>query len=82
MTFDRTNTFTLGRNQRREKDTHPEYTGSLNINGVEYWLSAWVKDGKDGKFFSGRVKPKQPFEQPVQEPIPDKSAHFDDEIPF
>lgn len=57
--YDNTNRGVLFRNDRRESDKHPEYNGSINIDGVEYWLSAWVKDGKKGKFFSLAVKPKQ-----------------------
>jgi hypothetical protein len=64
--YDKTNTGTLGRNQRREKDTHPEYTGSLNIDGVEHWLSAWVKinQATGEKFFSLSVKPKEQRQAP------------------
>ena len=67
--YDKTNTGNLGKNQRREKDTHPEYTGQINIEGVEYWLSAWIKEnGQTGeKFFSLSVKPK---DQQRQSPPP------------
>jgi hypothetical protein len=42
----------LFKNERKEKDTHPDYKGSAEIGGVEYWLSAWIKAGKNGKFMS------------------------------
>ncbi len=32
-------------NDRKEKDTHPDFKGSCEINGVEYWLSAWKETG-------------------------------------
>lgn len=54
------NRWTLFRNTRKASDTHADYNGSLNINGVEYWLNGWIREGKNGKFFSGTVKPKQP----------------------
>lgn len=44
--FDKTNTGTLGVNNRREKDTHPQHKGQINIEGVEYWLSGWEKENK------------------------------------
>jgi hypothetical protein len=49
----------LFKNNDRQKDTHPEYRGDILINGEEYWLSAWVKDGKNGKFFSLAAKKKE-----------------------
>ena len=58
--YDNTNKGILSRNDRKEKDTHPSHKGSLNIDGVEYWLDAWMKERKDGsgRFFSLSVKRK------------------------
>ena len=36
-----------------------DWQGTLNVGGTEYWVSAWVKGGKGGKFFSLAVKEKQ-----------------------
>jgi len=47
--------FSLFKNNRKEKETHPDYAGSIMINGKEYYLNAWLKEGKNGKFFSGSV---------------------------
>lgn len=52
------NSGTLGKNQKRETDKHPEYNGKAEIDGVEYWISAWVKEGPSGKFFSLSFKRK------------------------
>lgn len=38
----------LFKNDRREKDTHPNATGTALIDGVEYWVSAWTKKDKNG----------------------------------
>ena len=64
----------LFRNSTKETDKHPDYKGSLTVAGTEYWLSAWLKDGKRGKFMSLSVKPKEKRTTPVEE--------LDDEIPF
>jgi hypothetical protein len=48
----------LFRNQNKETNKHPDYTGTLTIADVEYRLSGWIKDGKNGKFLSLSVKLK------------------------
>ena len=62
--FDKTNTGVLFKNDTAGKsDKFPGYGGSINVDGVEYWVSAWVKDGKKGKFFSLAIKPKEEREE-------------------
>jgi hypothetical protein len=80
MAYDNTNRGTLGKNQRREKDTHPEYTGQIDVNGVGYWLSAWVKEGQNGKFFSLAIKPKEEAAAKPSKAAP--ADDMDDDIPF
>ncbi len=89
--YDRTNTGTLGRAKEKPKsEKHPSYTGSININGVEYWLSAWVKTAgptarePGSQFFSLSVKPKDvPKGTELTEANWDKIDFDDDKaIPF
>ena len=58
MEYDNTNRGVLFKNDRKESERHPEYKGSINVDGQEFWLSAWLKDGKLGKFMSLSVTPK------------------------
>jgi hypothetical protein len=51
-------TGTLFKNDKREKDTHPHAKGTALIDGVEYWISAWTKEGAKGKFQSLAFKRK------------------------
>jgi hypothetical protein len=79
--YDNTNKWTLNKNTRRRNDKDSEYSGSANIEcphcnkTSDYWLNAWIRDGKLGKFFSGTTKPKQPA------PVTNK-IELNDEIPF
>lgn len=60
MAFEqRENSGSLFKNDKREKDSHPNATGSAKIDGVEYWVSAWTKDGKNGKWQSLSFKRKE-----------------------
>ncbi len=88
MSYDNTNKGALWGNREKKKDTHPDFKGSLNVNGVEYWVSAWRR-GEDSKPNAPALKlsiePKQKAvaksaDQVVMQPEP--SAFPDDEIPF
>jgi hypothetical protein len=52
MEYDNTNRGVLFKNDRKEKETHPDYKGSYtDANGSEFWLSAWLKKDKNGNVF-------------------------------
>lgn len=86
MEYDNTNRGVLFKNQKKEQEKHPDYTGSINVGGTEYYLSAWIKEGKSGKFFSMSVKPKQDAKpQDAQSGNAKPQNGFDDmadDIPF
>ena len=48
----RDNSGSLFKNDKKESEKHPDYTGNGMIDGKEYRLSAWIKIGKNGKFMS------------------------------
>jgi len=48
----------LSRNKNRKSDKHPEYTGSAEVNGCQMWLSAWVNENENGKYFKIAFSPK------------------------
>lgn len=62
----------LFKNARKESPSHPDYRGDVMIDGREYWLSAWIKEGKSGKFMSIAAKPKD--DQPQQRTISEQAT--------
>ena len=54
----RDNTFTLFVNDRKTKDTQPDFTGKGLFDGVPVYVSAWKKKTAKGTFLSGSVKPQ------------------------
>ena len=59
MEYDNNNRGSLFKNDRKDDAKFPDYKGSLNVEGIDYWLSAWIKISKDGnKFMSLSVKNK------------------------
>lgn len=78
------NSGSIFRNDRKEKPNHPDHTGTALINGREYWISAWVKEGKKGKFFSLAFRPKDEKGdlREASKPASRQPAPIDDDIPF
>lgn len=60
MAYDNTNSGIIGKNTRKTDEKHPDLSGSINVNGQDFWLSGWKRtSGKDGStFYSLSVKPK------------------------
>jgi hypothetical protein len=66
------NAGSLFKNDRKETEKHPDYKGSATIDGVDYWLSAWInvsqKDNKT-KYMSLAFTAKEE-RAPAKEPAP------------
>jgi hypothetical protein len=61
MNFSNTNRGQVWPNERKEKDTHPDFKGSLNVKGEEFVISAWKQKGgtnPKAPSLSFSVKPK------------------------
>lgn len=88
MSYDNTNRGTLGKNKNPKSDKSPPYSGKLNIEGVDYWVSGWVKTNSTTgeSFFSLSVKRAQSDGEtagkPVQNSVESSERPFDDDIPF
>ena len=42
--MDNDNRGAIWKNEKRQKDTQPHWTGNATIDGKEYWVSAWKGD--------------------------------------
>lgn len=67
--------FTLFRNTKQANNA-PEYTGEIMVNGKKMRLAAWVKEGKNGKFFSGKMS------EPLQPRTQEDDSHGTGDLPF
>jgi len=77
--FDNTNRGALFVNDRKTTANHPDYKGSLNSDGVEYWASAWIKTPASGgaKFLSISLTPKDAAAPGNRQSAPVKSDAAD-----
>jgi hypothetical protein len=74
--YDNTNRGASFINDRKEKPTQPDLTGTINIEGVEYRISTWRQESaKVGKYLSHAVSRKE------DQPAPAKEA-LSEEEPF
>jgi len=94
----RDNSGSLFKNTYKQRDNQPDYTGNGIVDGTEYRVSAWVKEGAKGKFFSlsftpkeesgesatASTKPSSPSKTMTKAPVKREviEDEIDDEIPF
>ena len=61
-----------------ENEKAPAYKGKINVDGKEYELAAWIREGKKGKFMSLKVQePRQKKPEPAKDLVA-----MDDDIPW
>jgi uncharacterized protein (DUF736 family) len=85
MAYDNSNSGALFKNDDKSNERHPDYKGSLNVNGVDFWISSWLKTSKAGaKYMSLSVTPKNAnnTRAPVQSKSAPAAEEFDDTVPF
>lgn len=84
--FDNTNRGVMFKSEKK-KDTDSDYSGNLNVDGVEYFLNGWIKVAgpnakiPGSKFLSVSISKKS--KQPEARSAPSPGLDFgDDDIPF
>ena len=73
--YDNTNTGILFKNDIGDNPKRPAYKGKIDINGTEYQLAGWLREGKSGKFISLKIDDKATAK-------PAAKVDDDSEIPF
>ena len=77
----RDNSGVLFKNDKKETGNHPDYKGNITVDGKDYWISAWIKEGKSGKFMGLAVSPKEEYKAKPSERS--KTTGFDEsDLPF
>ena len=87
MSFEhKVGSFTLFKNDKKEKDTQPDYRGEgKDLDGNDIRVSAWIKEGKKGKFMSCKIETKSErvSNGGIRQDAAKPAEEFDDsEIPF
>lgn len=84
-------------NNRKQTASHSDFQGTITVEGVEYYLNIWTKNGAKGEFWTCTVKRKgQPADTGTKKVYtagtssmskaratdPDDDFGLDDKIPF
>jgi len=88
--YSNTNKGAIWKNDKKESDKHPDFKGSIDVEGIEYWVSAWKRkpDGNPkAPALSFSIKRKdevhnQGVSQAQAAVAGSQADDFDDDIPF
>ena len=87
--YDNSNRGAIWKNEKKDSDKHPDFTGQLNVGGHDYWVSAWKRkpgapDSAPALSFSVKLKDGKPANYSKADTTKRMSAaeEMDDEIPF
>ena len=73
------NSGAIFKNDKKTTANQPDYRGKVNVNGKEMEVALWVKQGKNGSFFSAAFS--EPYVAPeTMERVP--VSNDIDDLPF
>jgi uncharacterized protein (DUF736 family) len=73
------NTGAIFKNDKKTSANQPDYRGKVNVNGKGMEVALWVKQGKNGSFFSAAFS--EPYVAPeTMERVP--VSNDVDDLPF
>ena len=82
--YDDTNRGVLFKNDRKETERQPDYTGKINVKGTEQRLAGWIRQSKAGKSFLS-ISVSDPMPEDRHDAAPEAKPTTDDlndEVPF
>ena len=80
--YDNNNSGALYKNDKKTKESQPDYRGTAEVNGQKYFVSSWIKTSKAGnKFMSLSFTTVDNGEGQKAKPAP-AVVEIDDSIPF
>jgi hypothetical protein len=83
--YDNTNRGQIWKNDDRKTETHPQFKGTVNVEGVEYWVSAWSRKpdaNPKAPALSFSIKKKEDKVETTIDTDVVAQDSFDDTIPF
>lgn len=84
--YDNNNSGALFKNDKQGNDKRPDYKGKSEVGGVEYYVSAWIRQSKAGQtYMSLKYEPVDAAKASAPASAPAQSSggdDFDDDIPF
>lgn len=82
--MERVNSGVIFRNNYKKQDSHPDWKGTAEYNGVKFDIALWEKHDKNGNVFfsvkTSEVYVKQ--DQQVSQQVENLSGPDDDGLPF
>jgi len=73
---------TIFKNKYKNSDNHPDYRGEFKTpDGELLEIALWVKEGKNGKFFSASVQEPRERSAP-KDYAPGADDNTDGDVPF
>jgi len=67
------------KNDKKNGDSHPDYKGQINVKGETLDIALWEKEGRNGKFFSGKISEPYKKSEPPQGDFSKPPAKLDDQ---
>ena len=72
------NSGAIFKNDKKTSETHPDYKGTVNVNGKDMEVALWLRESKAGtKYFSATFQ--EPYVKPEAVIVTDEQ---DDDLPF